>query len=145
MTECQLYLVFGRAYSASQPYWKTRWHDRWEYGQEDMRRVVGFLVFPGFQLLDLSGPLAAFEVAGKLVAGASYQLLVMSITGGPIKASCGLGVGTAPFSDEILDTLVVPGGAPCLSDVDPGLSAILKAASRRCRRVASVCTGAFLL
>jgi transcriptional regulator GlxA family with amidase domain len=33
----------------------------------------GFLVFPQFQMLDLSGPRAAFEVAGKLAPGAPYH------------------------------------------------------------------------
>lgn len=108
-------------------------------------RVIGFLVFPGFQLLDLSGPLAAFEVAGKLVGGATYQLHVMSVAGGMVKASCGVEIGTAPFTGEIFDTLLVPGGAPCLAEVDPRLASILKSAAPRCRRVASVCTGAFML
>jgi transcriptional regulator GlxA family with amidase domain len=44
-------------------------------------RHVAFLVFPDFQLLDLSGPLAAFQVAGQASAGA-YSVSVMSEEGG---------------------------------------------------------------
>src|SRR4029077_21238396 len=50
----------------------------------------------------------------------------------------------SPLDDFALDTLVVVGGP-----LDPGLSAStlrrIVEASRRCRRVASVCTGAFTL
>lgn len=30
-----------------------------------MTRRIGFLVFPDFQILDLAGPLAAFEIAAQ--------------------------------------------------------------------------------
>jgi transcriptional regulator GlxA family with amidase domain len=46
-----------------------------------MIRHVAFFVFPDFQLLDLSGPLAAFQVAGQASAGA-YSVSVMSEEGG---------------------------------------------------------------
>jgi transcriptional regulator GlxA family with amidase domain len=38
-----------------------------------MTRDIGFLIFPDFQLLDAAGPIAAFEIAGRLVSGA-YRL-----------------------------------------------------------------------
>lgn len=34
-----------------------------------MSRHIAFLVFPGFQLLDLSGPMAAFQVASRRLSG----------------------------------------------------------------------------
>ena len=35
-----------------------------------MPRAIGFLVYPGFQLLDATGPIAAFEIAGRFSPGA---------------------------------------------------------------------------
>jgi hypothetical protein len=46
-------------------------------------RKVGFLVFPEFQILDLTGPLAAFEMPGRRVTPKPYQLHVLSESGGP--------------------------------------------------------------
>ncbi len=45
----------------------------------------------------------------------------------------------------MFDTLILPGGSPCLSDESAGASDIVAGMAPRCRRVASVCTGAFLL
>ena len=35
-----------------------------------MNRKISFFIYPGFQLLDLSGPLAAFQVAAEFCPGA---------------------------------------------------------------------------
>ena len=35
-----------------------------------MPRRIAFLIFPDFQILDAAGPLSAFEIAGRLAAGA---------------------------------------------------------------------------
>ena len=43
-------------------------------------RDVAFLVFPDFQIQDLTGPLAAFEVAGRLLGGASYPVSYTHLT-----------------------------------------------------------------
>ena len=32
-----------------------------------MTRQIAFVVHPGFQLLDVAGPVAAFEIAGRFV------------------------------------------------------------------------------
>jgi len=103
---------------------------------------IAFFIFPGFQIQDLSGPLAAFEVAG-----ASYKRLVVSITGGLIKSSCGLEVMTTAISPADYDTLIIAGG-----NVPADLSELLAVAKQLApvlrqdiRRIASVCTGAFIL
>lgn len=110
-----------------------------------MRRDIGFLVFPGFQLLDLSGPLAAFQVAGNLAPGEPYRLQVVSRQGGPIASSSGLEVVTRAAGGPF-DTLILPGGGACRA---PGQAAELaetvRAIGEESRRVASVCTGAFVL
>ena len=46
-----------------------------------MQRDIAFLIFPEFQLLDLAGPLAAFQMAGTDLEAAPYRLRVLSATG----------------------------------------------------------------
>jgi len=53
-------------------------------------RDIAFVVFPGFQIQDLSGPLAAFEISGKTAIGEVYRCHVVSATGGGVVSSGGL-------------------------------------------------------
>ena len=53
-----------------------------------MTRHLLFFVFADFQLLDVSGPMAAFEMANRIAPG-SYRWTVCSQTGGQVTASCG--------------------------------------------------------
>src|SRR3954452_7937048 len=114
-----------------------------------MARCVTFFVFPGFQLLDLSGPLAVFQTASEQAAGAAYDLRVVSQEGGMIASSSGLAVATRAMQADRLDTLdtfVVVGGRGVHSAAhSPGVIALVHAAAAKTRRLASVCTGAFLL
>ncbi|BBK32761.1 transcriptional regulator GlxA family with amidase domain [Stella humosa] len=101
---------------------------------------VGFLVFPRFQLLDLSGPLATFDSPG------GYRCRVLSTAGGPVASSAGIAVLTEPPGDTQFDTFVVVGGLGTVEAA--GTAAIVemvRLAAARSRRVASVCTGAFVL
>jgi transcriptional regulator GlxA family with amidase domain len=110
-----------------------------------MTRHIAFFVFPDFQLLDLSGPLAAFQMAGEAAAGA-YAVSVMSEEGGEVVSSSGIAVTTKRVCDGGLDTLVVVGGRgvhPCASSLT--IVAFLTAVAVRARRIASVCTGTFML
>lgn len=108
-------------------------------------REIGFLIYPGFQLLDLSGPLAAFEVAGRM-AGEPYLIRTMSYKGGAIASSSGLAVITDPVIEASFDTFVVVGGNGCLEpDSVAELSEITLRCAAKARRIASVCTGAFVL
>jgi transcriptional regulator GlxA family with amidase domain len=122
------------------------------YGAKDdhpwnsaMARHVRFLVYPGFVLLDLSGPLEAFSAANPM-AGRGYRFSVASREGGLVRSSCGLAVATEELAIEPADTFVVV-GAPTPMD-GPEVAAIADAIARTAplaRRTASVCTGAFLL
>lgn len=116
-------------------------------GDGTVIRHVGFLVFPGFQLLDLSGPLAAFEIAATLAPGLPYRMSVLSERGGAVASSAGIEVLTqCAAGDLVFDTFFVVGGAACR---DPraasGLVHIARQYGRGARRMASVCTGAFVL
>lgn len=111
-----------------------------------MTKAIGFLVFPCFQILDLTGPLAVFDAPARALAMAPYRLTVLSEHGGLVTSSSGLEVMTQAFDDQPLDTLIVAGGAGTREAVrSGGLLGFLRAAPPRCRRVASVCTGAFIM
>jgi len=111
-----------------------------------MRREIRFLVHPGFQLLDLSGPFAAFQVAGDLASGAPYRLRVVSRHGGAVRSSSGVEIITEPADNARFDTLVVMGGGPTRCAAGASDEAEIAAAcAPGVRRTASVCTGAFTL
>ena len=67
-----------------------------------MKRRVGMLIFPGFQLLDLSGPLAALEVGGNC-ASRPYQLTVYATQAGIGTSSCGVGVAARRFASATVE------------------------------------------
>ena len=87
---------------------------------------------------------AGFEVANSMVDPKPYDLHYVSEKGGPIKTSAGLLLETEMFTDKPFDTLVV-GGATVLAPSTPGLIAFMRDAPKRHRRIAAVCTGAFVL
>jgi transcriptional regulator GlxA family with amidase domain len=111
-----------------------------------MTRAIGFLIFPEFQLLDAAGPLAAFEIAGRYVEGA-YALTVLAATTGAVRSSSGAVMVAAPLTDApALDTLVIAGGEGTrAASEDPAVLAYVLAVSSRARRIASVCSGTYIL
>ena len=111
-----------------------------------MTRAIGFLIFPDFQLLDAAGPLAAFEIAARYAEGA-YALTVLAATTGAVRSSSGAVMIAAPLTDApALDTLVIAGGAGTrAASQDPAVLAYVLAVSGRVRRVASVCSGTYVL
>jgi transcriptional regulator GlxA family with amidase domain len=115
-------------------------------------RTVEVLAFPGVQLLDVTGPLQVFASANEHVAEAGgtppYLLRVVAKSGQGVTASAGLGIATQPLPriGERLDTLLVAGGPGVeTASSDPVLVDWLRRRANKARRVASVCTGAFLL
>lgn len=110
-----------------------------------MAHEVVFFVYPGFVLLDLSGPLEALKAADDLVPG-SYRLKVVSLEGGAVVSSTGLPVMTEKAAPAGIDTLVAVGdfGLPERAVAEETIG-FLRAAAAGARRTASVCMGAFLL
>lgn len=119
-------------------------------------RVVAFLILPRCILLDLAGPLDAFEAVrrnfvdhGGAPDRTPYRTLVVSRHGGPVETSSGLALHTEPVSalDTLdVDTLIVVGGTGTIQPYVPdGLGEWLRAYAPRVRRVCSVCIGAFVL
>jgi transcriptional regulator GlxA family with amidase domain len=115
-------------------------------------RGVEILAFPAVQLLDVAGPLQVFASANEIVArtgGAPlYAPRVVSAAAPVVTASSGLGLVAAPLprGRAAVDTLLVAGGPGVhLAAADRQVVAWVQARAKRARRVASVCTGAFLL
>ncbi|MGC2855531.1 GlxA family transcriptional regulator [Novispirillum sp. DQ9] len=111
-----------------------------------MPRKVLITVFEGFQLLDAAGPLAAFEMAGRLAPGAYVSQLV-SRDGDLVRSSVGAVLETVPFAAAgACDTFMIVGGegvtdaAAC-----PATLAFVRARAAEARRTASVCSGAYVL
>lgn len=116
-----------------------------------MRRSVVVLAYPGVQSLDIVGPFDVFAGASQLLAAdepdAGYDLSLVSVGGEPVRAGTGLEFVTRPLPDPRLpiDTLVLPGGFGVdTAAADDRLTAWIRSASARARRVVSVCTGAVL-
>lgn len=110
-------------------------------------REVAFLVFPNFQIQDLSGPLAAFEIAGRLSGKDFYRCPVISLSGGEVASSAGLRVITHKAEVVACDTLIVTGtdqGA-YPDDLAATSDYLSRISETGVRRIASVCTGAFIL
>src|ERR1700761_6978332 len=106
-------------------------------------RDVAFVVYPGYSVMALA-VVAAFEVANNMAAERPYDLHFVSETGGKVRTSAGMLLDTELFTDKPFDTLVV-GGGDLLGPSSPGLVAFMRDAPKRHRRIAAVCTGAFVL
>src|ERR1700712_2045430 len=74
-----------------------------------LTRHIRFFLYPTFQLLDLSGPLAAFQFAAAAQPG-SYRFSFVSEQGGAVVTSAGPAITTEPIDDAECDTFLVPGG-----------------------------------
>jgi transcriptional regulator GlxA family with amidase domain len=110
-----------------------------------MTRTIAFVVYPDFELLDLSGPVSAFTVAR--LHGAPYSVSVVAAKGGYVGSVAGVKVETQrPATRPRYDTVVVVGGLQAhrlTQDSEP--IALVRKLAKGARRVTSVCTGAFLL
>jgi transcriptional regulator GlxA family with amidase domain len=111
-------------------------------------RTVALVLFPRFQLLDAAGPIAAFEIAARFAPDA-YKLRIAATAPGLVAASAGVAMPAEALSGLTrarVDTLIAVGGMGTADALqDRALIAALKRAPARVRRVASVCSGAFLL
>jgi transcriptional regulator GlxA family with amidase domain len=111
-----------------------------------MTRNIEILVFPDFQLLDAAGPVTAFEAASRERMPPAYRLRIVARNEGPLASSSGVQVLAKGFANNPVDTLIVAGGwGTTLSSASAETLWYIRAASNRARRVASVCSGAFIL
>lgn len=107
-----------------------------------MRRI-GFVVFPGYQVMSFAA-LTVFELANGQSAEPLYDVHILSEGGGMVRTSVGMTIGSQPFDKTVYDTLIVGGGGD-LTPATPGLIEFVARSAPNCRRVASICSGAFAL
>jgi transcriptional regulator GlxA family with amidase domain len=115
---------------------------------------IAFLLFDECDLLDTAGPAAVFDSAGRALVrrGATrerpIELLYFSSEGGLVTTRQGLPVLTSPLPTPArgaIDTVIVVGGTNVDESSDPRLVAWLRQHHHAFRRIASVCTGSFIL
>lgn len=116
---------------------------------------IAFVVYPGFELLDMSGPTAVFHGANRALGQhgkpAFYRITLASAEGGAVESSSGVTVETVAIST------LRPGTFPTVLVAGAEREPLLQAVSNRLLRTAipdlagkaerfgSVCTGGFLL
>jgi transcriptional regulator GlxA family with amidase domain len=109
-------------------------------------RVVVIIVFDDVTMLDVAGAGEVFAEANRF--GADYQIKIASVDGRDVRTSIGirLGVTDSVASIEAADTVLVAGSddMPARA-IDPELVEAVKSVAGRTRRVASICTGSFIL
>jgi transcriptional regulator GlxA family with amidase domain len=108
--------------------------------------MIGVLIFPDFQLLDAAGPISVFEIAARF-AGQPPSIKVLAATPGPVRSSSGVEISARGLkSARAITTLIVAGG----EGVDGAATsaktlAFVRATAKRGVRLASVCSGAYML
>jgi transcriptional regulator GlxA family with amidase domain len=107
--------------------------------------MIGVLVFDDFQLLDATGPVAAFEIAYRLQRKRA-PIAVLALKAGAVRSSSGVELNARSFRRAQPDTLIIAGGegvraaASCKATL-----AFVRSVARRGSRVASVCSGTYVL
>ncbi len=118
-------------------------------------RRIAFLIHDNCEVLDLCGPLDAFYYADLRLFNLGrteqrgYECLILAATPNPVRTRCGITiVPTQSYRDGIinLDTIIVVGGEDCENLCkDESMVGWVRSAAPRARRIASVCTGSFVL
>ena len=107
---------------------------------------IGFLLTEGFQVMAI-GTQAVFEIANVVAKEQIYHLTNVSVAGGPVRSSLGLSVLTEPANTAAAADTWMIGGV-----INPGTRTssaaelqFVKEIGSSARRVAGLCTGAFIL
>jgi transcriptional regulator GlxA family with amidase domain len=107
------------------------------------KRTIGVVLFPGFELLDVFGPLEMYGIAK-----AHFDIRMVAQNGGEIGSSQGpKSVADHTFDDAVdYDILLVPGGQGTRREVNnAALLSWLKTQAETVEYMTSVCTGSALL
>lgn len=109
-------------------------------------REIVIAVFDGMKLLDAAGPAEVFAEANRF--GADYRLRIASVDGADVTTSIGTTFTVTDRIAEIdgVDTVLVSGGDNLVGrPIDRALVEALREVPARTRRLASICTGSFIL
>ena len=120
-----------------------------------MPHKLVLLVYPGFQLLDVSGPAAVFDEANRILSvegkPAFYRVDLISSPGGLVSSNCGITLQTQALAKTPaakVDTLLVVGAyeeSLVAAIADPSVRRWLPRCARTAKRFGSVCSGTFIL
>ncbi|MFJ8008181.1 GlxA family transcriptional regulator [Streptomyces fagopyri] len=114
--------------------------------QQDAKRRVAILAFEGVTLIDVAGPADVFSHAGRY--GPGYEVSVVSPDGTDVRTSTGLTLHAEAAAADVgpAHTVLVPGAYGMVDHpFDAGLVEAVRRLTAGAERIASVCTGAFLL
>ena len=103
---------------------------------------VALVVVGDFQIMSCAAA-AAFDIANYFAGRIFYKVRVLSESGGIARSSIGVAIATERLSGTC-DTLLVAGPTAIAPSPKPVLTFLRREAGRS-RRVASICTGAFIL
>ncbi len=110
-------------------------------------KTIAVLIYPDFQLLDVAGPIGAFEMPAREVTPPPYRLKIIAREPGLVVSSSGAVMVAEGLGDPgEIDTLIVSGGqgtkgaALCRET-----RTFVREVARTARRVCSVCSGAYVL
>ena len=108
--------------------------------------MIGVLIFPKFQLLDAAGPISAFEI-GQRFAGGSPPIKAIAVEPGIVASSSGVEMLARSLkSAGAITTLIVAGGEGIREAMKCETTlAFVRGKAKRGIRVASVCSGAYIL
>lgn len=104
---------------------------------------IGLVLTPRFSTMGLAA-LSVFEMANMKAGEDLYRVQVLSERSGPVVGAGGAAVQTRAFGRPRFDTLIVTNPAQPVAS-SPALLKYVRRAARNCRRVAAICTGAFVL
>ena len=114
-----------------------------------MQRRVAILIYEGFEILDMAGPAGVFANANASLGTEAYAVSIVSVGGGTVQSNGGIEMLTVPIADVCARSTVVVAGAEAeplrFAMRDTKLLGWLRDCGAAGARVASVCTGAFLL
>ena len=117
-------------------------------------RPIGIVVYPEVGILDITGPAEVFTFANLIIQKEDisqktvYPVTVLAEQPGPVTTISGLQlIADQSFSqiNENYDTLMIPGAFPEVLLANTKIVDLVKVMAPKVRRLASVCTGAFLL
>ena len=107
---------------------------------------IGYVLSDGFQVMALATQ-AAFEYANLVAKDDFYGVENYSESGGEVRSSLGMSVGTRALSARsVAQTWIVAGvNDPVASPAPAPVLRFLRRAGTQARRIAAICTGGFVL
>ncbi len=116
----------------------------------DNKLILGSVLYPGFEMLDLFGPLEMFSVLGP----DAVDIVMLAETTEAVPSAMGVDISSGPravvdatFAEAPnLDIVMLPGGFGTMPQLEnPAILDFLKAVGEHAQFVCSVCTGSLLL